>query len=350
MPRVPLSRNPVSACLSRRRAAALLAGCALQVAAPPAARAQHASAAPLPPRRVPTRTVRLIVPFAAAQGSDLLARTLGAGLGAVWGQTVVVENRPGANGSLAVQELLRSAPDGHTLLVSSNAPIVINPNLYRRLAYRPATDLVPLLPLAAATLALVVNPSLGVSSLAELVAWLKSKPGPHSYGSPGLGSTSHMAAALFAQAAGVELVHVPYKGSGAALTDLIGGQLSLMVDALPSCLQHVHSGRLRALAVTGESRSSYLPAVPTCASLGLPGLPAGGWYGVFAPARLGAAAADQMARDLAGAIAQPAFHARLQEQAFDPLLLDAPGFARLVRDDTAYWERTTRRLHLFQQE
>lgn len=350
MPRVPLSRPPVSARLNRRRVAALLAGCVQLVAAPHAARAQPASAAAGKPRRVPTRAVRLIVPFAAAQGSDLLARTLGSGLGAVWGQTVVVENRPGANGALAVQELLRSPPDGHTLLVSSNAPIVINPNLYRRLPYRPATDLVPLLPLAAATLAVVVNPSLGVSTMGELVAWLKSRPGPHSFGSPGLGSTSHMAAALLAQATGVELVHVPYKGSGAALTDLIGGQLSLMVDALPSCLQHVHSGRLRALAVTSESRSNYLPSVPTCASLGLPGLPAGGWYGVFAPARLDAALAGEITRDLAGAIAQPAFHARLQEQAFDPLALDGPGFARLVRDDTAYWERTTRRLQLFQRE
>jgi tripartite-type tricarboxylate transporter receptor subunit TctC len=261
----------------------------------------------------------------------------------------VVDNRPGANGTLAVQELLRSPNDGHALLVSSNAPIVINPSLYRRLPYRPA-DLQPLVPLARASLAVVVNSALGVRSLGELIALLKSRPGKFSYGSPGQGSTSHMVTTLFAQAIGADLTHVPYKGSGAALTDLIGGQLHLMIDALPSCLPHVRSGRLIALAVTGEKSSIHLPQVPTCASQGVHGLPAGGWYGAFARASIDPNLGVQISGSLREVVALAGFTARANEQAFEPLEMTPTGFQQLVHDDSAFWKLTTRRLNLYQLE
>lgn len=179
---------------------------------------------------------------------------------------------------------------------------------------------------------------------------LKAQPGRYSYGSPGQGSTSHMASELFSQTLGAGLVHVPYKGSGAALTDLIGGQLHLMIDALPSCLPFVKSGKLLALAVTGEKPSSHLPGVPTCPSLGVRGLPAGGWYGVFARNQIAAETAERINRAARDAMRRPNYLNRLNELGFDALELDSAGFARLVHDDLAYWEATTRRLNLFQRE
>jgi len=339
----PASVDVATARLTRRAAAGVV-GCLCLTAGTLAAVPGVSVAA-----RFPARPVRLLVPFAAAQGSDLLARTLASELAVPWGQPVVVENKPGANGSLAVQELMRSPNDGHALLVSSNAPVVINPSLYRRLPYRPG-DLQPLVPLARASLAIVVNPSLGVHTLGELIALLKSRPGQFRYGSPGKGSTSHMATAVFAQAVGAELVHLPYKGSGAALTDLIGGQLHLMIDALPSCLPHVRSGRLLALAVTGDKPSMHAPRLPTCQSQGVHGLPAGGWYGVFLRANTATGLSEHIASGLRSVVQAPAFSARLQEQAFEPLELDLAGFRQLVRDDRAFWELTTRRLNLYQQE
>lgn len=311
--------------------------------------AAHSHAASTVEPRFPTRPVRLLVPFAASQGSDLLARAIGQELTSIWSQPVVVENRPGANGALAVQELQRSSDDGHTLLLSSNAPIVINPNLYKRLAYRPS-ELVPLTSLATTTLAILVAPSWGVRTLEDLILRVASKPGRYSYGSPGQGSTSHMAAELLSQATGSSLVHIPYKGSGAALTDLIGGQLNLMIDALPSCLPFLKSGKLLALAVTGERPSIHLPSVQTCTALGVRGLPSGGWYGVFARSQVNTdlgAVINQSVRDIT---LRPAYLTRLHELGFESLELDSNGFARLIRDDLAFWATTARRLNLYQKE
>ena len=338
----PAAVDAATAPVTRRAAAAAL-GCWWLTTAAAAAPVDSAAA------RFPVRPVRLLVPFAAAQGSDFLARTLSSELTTRWSQPVVVENKPGANGTLAVQELIRGPSDGHVLMVSSNAPIVINPSLYRRLPYR-ASDLEPLVPLARASLAIVVNPALGVRTLGELITLLKTRPGQFSYGSPGQGSTSHMATALFAQAIGAQLVHLPYKGSSAALTDLIGGQLHLMIDALPSCLPHVRSGRLIALAVTGDKPSVHVPHLPTCPSQGVHGLPAGGWYGVFVRANTESSLSEHIANSLRSIVQKPAFNARLNTQAFEPLELDGAGFRHLVREDSAYWDLTTRRLNLYQLE
>lgn len=299
----------------------------------------------------PQRNVRFIIPFTPGQGSDVIGRLLSERLGPVWKQTVVVENRPGANGALAVSEVTRSAPDGHTVLVTSNSPIVINPNLYKKLAYNPATDLKAVTMAGLVELAIVVNPQVPARTLQELIALLKATPEKFSFGSPGMGSTSHMTMELLMRAAGVQLPHVPYKGSGPAMTDLMGGQIQMMADALPSAMANIQAGRIRALATTGVRPSTVLPDVPTALSQGITGLPVGGWYGMFVPAATPAAVIERLDADLRHVIYAPEFQTRLRTLGVATVPEGRPGdFADYVRQDTAFWERTTRQLNLYQTE
>lgn len=301
----------------------------------------------------PTRAVRLIVPFAPGQGSDVLARALAASLAAIWKTAVVVDNRPGANGTLAVQELLRAPADGHHLLVSSNSPIVINPSLYRRLPYRPEVDLLPLALLARTDVALVVSRALNLASFAQLADRLRVEPASFSYASPGVGSTAHMYLLLLSRALGVELTHVPYKGSSAAMNDLLSARVQLMFDGLPSCMPHVRSGHLRALAVAGSLQSSFLPDVPDLASLGVRGLPGQGWYGAFARAQTPQPMADQLRADLQRVAAAHDFHAQLRTSYLEPPAAhESPTDAlrAVVQQELAQWERLTTSLNLHRTE
>lgn len=329
---------------TRRHWLSLLATSCIGVAGLPLVRAEPLTA-------TPARPVRLVVPFSAGQGSDLLARVIATQLSQRWGQAVVVDNKPGANGSIAALDVAKSAGDGHTLLVTSNSPIVINPSLYKRLAYDPQTELRPIRLLGHADLAIVVSPKTGVRTLAELVALLKAQPGRFSFGSPGVGSTSHMATQLFMQLTGTDMVHVPYKGSGPAMTDLIGGQIAVMTDALPSSLGMARGGRIQMLALTGGRPSSFAPEVPTAVSQGIAGLPAGGWYGVFAPASAPSALVDRVAADLGAVMQSAEVLLRLKEQFIEPAAAGTTtSFAELVRQDLAYWDRTTRALQMHRTE
>lgn len=310
--------------------------------------AAAAFAAPLlSARAAASRAVRLIVPFAPAQGSDVLARALGASLSAAWSQPVLVDNRPGANGTLAVQELVRAAADGHSVLVSSNSPIVINPNLYRQLSYRPEHDLAPLALLARADVALVAPRSLGAATLPELVARLREPGQVHSYASPGIGSTGHLYMLMLCRALGIELTHVPYKGSAPAMNDLLAGRVQLMFDGLASCMPHVRSGGLRVLAVAGARASRFLPEAPTTAALGIDGLPGQGWYGAFAHARTPPDALATLRAGLQQATADAALQAQLRALYLEPLPAQGDSLAVVVRDDLGAWERITRSLNLY---
>jgi tripartite-type tricarboxylate transporter receptor subunit TctC len=261
----------------------------------------------------------------------------------------VVDNKPGANGAIAVAETTRSAADGHTVLVTSNSPIVINPNLYRKLPYAPATDLKPVTLAAWADLAIVVNPQVPARTLPELVALLKANPDKYSFGSPGTGSTSHITMELLMQIAGVKMVHVPYKGSGPAMTDLIAGNIQLMTDALPSARAHITSGRIRALCVTGERPASVMPELPTAPSQGISGLPAGGWYGFFVPAGTPTSVVDRLDADVRRTIFSDEFQARMKALGLSSVPQGTPAeFADFLQRDTAFWERTTRGLGLYQ--
>ena len=299
----------------------------------------------------PQRTVRFIIPFTPGQGSDVIGRVMSERIGPMWKQTVLVDNRPGANGALAVSEVTRSAPDGHTVLVTSNSPIVINPNLYKKLAYNPAADLKAVTLAGMVELAIVVHPQVPARTLPELVALLKANPNKYSFGSPGVGSTSHMTMELLMRLTGAQLTHVPYKGSGPAMTDLMGGQIQLMADALPSAMANILAGRIRAVATTGVRSSSVLPDIPTAISQGLTGLPVGGWYGFFVPVATPAAVVDKLDADLRQVIYAPEFQARMRALGIAAVPPGTPAeFAEFVRQDTAFWERTTRQLNLYQTE
>jgi tripartite-type tricarboxylate transporter receptor subunit TctC len=299
----------------------------------------------------PQRNVRFVIPFTPGQGSDVIGRVVGERISPVWKQTVLVDNKPGANGALAVSEVTRSAPDGHTVLVTSNSPIVINPNLYKKLAYNPATDLKAVALVGMVELAIVVHPQVPARTLPELVALLKANPNKYSFGSPGVGSTSHMTMELLMRVAGVQLTHVPYKGSGPAMTDLMGGQIQLMADALPSAMANIQAGRIRALATTGVRPSSVLPDIPTASSVGVNGLPVGGWYGFFVPAATPSAVVDKLGADLRQVVYAPEFQARMRALGIASVPPGTPAeFADFVRQDTAFWERTTRQLNLYQTE
>jgi len=299
----------------------------------------------------PGRAVRLVIPFAPGQGSDILARAIAQQLSQRWSLPVTVDNKPGANGSIAASDVAKAPGDGHTILVTSNSPIVINPNLYKKLSYDPQTDLRAVKLMGFADLAILVNAQVPARTLPELVALLKSKPGKLSFGSPGVGSTSHMASQLFMQLTGTDMVHVPYKGSGPAMTDLIGGQIEVMTDALPSALATAKGGRVRMLALTGSRPSSFAPDVPTAVSQGIAGLPFGGWYGIFVPASTPQPLVDRIAGDLNAVMQAPEMMTRLKDQSIEPAPQGtAASFAEFVRTEIGFWENTTKRLNLYHSE
>jgi tripartite-type tricarboxylate transporter receptor subunit TctC len=232
----------------------------------------------------PNRPVRLLVPFAAGAGTnDIMARLVGQHLGAGLGQPVVIENRPGAGGIAGTDIAAKAAPDGYTFLMT-NVSLVTSAYLYARLPYDPQTDFVPVTLVATAPLMLVVHPSVAASSVQELIALAKANPGRLTYGSGGVGSTPHLSGELFKSLAGIDAVHVPYKGGAPALNDLVGGQLSFMIENVPGTMPFVRGGKLRALAITSAQRSPLDRALPTMAEAGVPGYEVVGWNGLVAMA------------------------------------------------------------------
>ena len=232
----------------------------------------------------PTRPIRLVVPFPAGGTTDILAREAAQKLTEVLGQAVVVDNRPGAAGNIGSDLVAKSAPDGYTLLMGTVGTHAINPSLYSKMPYDHVKDFAPVVLVAGVPNVLVVNPALPVNSVAELIKLAKDKPGQINFASSGSGTSIHLSGELFKTMAGVDMTHVPYKGSSPALTDLIGGQVQIMFDNLPSALPQIKGGRLRAIAVTSLKRAPVLPDIPTINESGLPGFEASSWFGVLAPA------------------------------------------------------------------
>jgi len=232
----------------------------------------------------PTRTIRLVVPFPAGGTTDILAREVAQKLTEVLGQAVVVDNRPGAAGNIGSDLVAKSAPDGYTLLMGTVGTHAINPSLYSKMPYDHVKDFAPVVLVAGVPNVLVVNPALPVNSVSDLIKLAKDKPGQINFASSGSGTSIHLSGELFKTMAGVDMTHVPYKGSSPALTDLIGGQVQIMFDNLPSALPQIKGGRLRAIAVTSLKRAPVLPDIPTISESGLPGFEASSWFGVLAPA------------------------------------------------------------------
>jgi tripartite-type tricarboxylate transporter receptor subunit TctC len=258
--------------MRRRVAVALLAAGALGLV--PLAHAQSG---------YPGKPVRLVVPFPAGGTTDILARAVAQKLSEAWGQSVVVDNRPGAGGNIGSELVARAAPDGYTLLMGTVGTHAINASLYSKMPYDHVKDFAPVILVAGVPNVLVVNPSVPVNSVPELIAYLKANPGKVNFASSGSGTSIHLSGELFKVMTGVQMTHVPYKGSAPALTDLVGGQVQLMFDNLPSSLAFIKAGKLRALAVTSAARAAALPDVPTIAESGVPGFEASSWVGVLAP-------------------------------------------------------------------
>ncbi len=231
----------------------------------------------------PTRPLRLIVPTAPGGGTDFTARTIAQKLGEAIGQTVIVDNRPGAAGNIGVDIAAKASPDGYTLVMPITS-FPINPHLYDKLPFDTVTDFTPIVLAASAPLLLVLNPAVPAKSVSELIAVAKSKPGQLNYANSGNGTTAHLAGELFKKMAGVNLVSVPYKGGGPAVIDLIAGQVQVYFSTIPAALAQVQAGRLRGIAVTATRRVPLIPEVPTAAESGLPGFEVIGWFGLFAPA------------------------------------------------------------------
>ena len=231
----------------------------------------------------PSKPIRLIVPFPPGGGNDVIARVVAQKLGERLGQSVVVENRAGANGIVGLQALMQSAPDGHTIAVGAAGPLAVNPGLYDKLPYDAVKDFAPITNMVNFPLLLVTHPSVAAKTTRELVALAKAQPGKLHYSSPGSGNSGHLAGELFNSMAGVKTVHVPYKGQGPALADLLAGQVQMLYSSIPSVLPHIRQGQLNAIAVGSAKRVPSLPEIPTIAESGVPGYEAYSWVGMIAP-------------------------------------------------------------------
>ena len=230
------------------------------------------------------KPIRLICPFPPAGAVDIASRAIASELSKILGQTVTVDNRPGAGGNIGGVEAVRSAPDGHTLFMTTSGINAINPLLYAKMPFDPIKELAPVAALVSLSNVLVVHPSVKANSVADVIALAKAEPGKMTYASAGSGTSIHMSAEMFKQLAKIDIVHIPYKGSAPAVTDLLGGQVMMMFDNIPSALPHIKAGKLRALAVTGAKRDPLLPDVPTVAEAGVPGYESGVWFGLAVPA------------------------------------------------------------------
>jgi tripartite-type tricarboxylate transporter receptor subunit TctC len=280
--------------------------------------------------------IRIIFPFAAGGAGDALARVLAETMRVGLGRTVIVENRSGAAGRLGVQAAKASAPDGSTLLLTPIAPMSVYQHVYPQLGYDPIADFAPVTQIATFEFALAVGPQVPAKSLAELVAWLKANPGQGNYGSPGAGTLPHFFGVLFARAAGLPLVHVNYRGSAAALTDMIGGQLPVLVTTTTDLLENHKAGKVRILATSDKRRSPFVPDIPTFKEAGFD-IQGTGWYGVFTPAGTPPVLVEHYNKILVEALATPELKRRLTGFGLQPTGTSAAAFAAIQKADAALW-------------
>jgi tripartite-type tricarboxylate transporter receptor subunit TctC len=323
--------------MARRRLILTLAPAAAALAGVLPAAAQQAAAG----ADWPNRPVRLISPFPPGGAADLIARAIAEELAGPLRQTVVVENRTGAGGSVGTEAAARSAPDGYTLVMASTGPFAINPALFR-LSFDPSRDFAPVAMIATVPSVFVVHPDVPARTLQELLALAHAQPGRLSYASGGNGSAQHLFGELLKQLAQVDIQHVPYRGGGPAMTDTIAGRVQILCDTVPLALPHIRDGRVRALAVTTAGRHPALPDVPSVAEAGVAGYEALGWYGIAAPTGTPAPVVERLNREVNAALARPAFRDKLAGQGADPAPGTPADFAAVIERDRARWTKVIR--------
>jgi tripartite-type tricarboxylate transporter receptor subunit TctC len=286
----------------------------------------------------PTHPIRLIVPFAAGGAADSVARIVGKRVGDALGQTVVVEDRGGGGGIIGTEIVRNSDADGYTLLLGQSGPISINPGIYPKLPYDPEKDFVPISMTTAYPYVLVVNPSLGVKTVAELVALARSKPGQLNYGTAGVGASNHLLTELFDGKAGIKMTHIPYRGTSLAVADLISGQVQVVFADPVSALAQVRAGTLTALAVTSKDRSPVAPDLPTIAESGYPGFDAIAWHGILAPAGTPPAIIDRLHAEIVKALKDPETIKLIEAQAIQVVGNTPQAFAGFIKQDIVLWK------------
>ncbi|MDQ6619355.1 MAG: tripartite tricarboxylate transporter substrate binding protein [Pseudomonadota bacterium] len=317
---------------SRSRRAALIAFALITVA--PVALAQGQS--------YPTKPIRLVVPFPPGGATDILARAVAQRWTETLGQSVVVDNRPGAGGNIGSDLVAKAAPDGYTLVMGTVGTHAINPSLYARMPYDHVKDFAPVILVAGVPNVMEVNPSVPARTVAEFIAYAKANPDKINFASSGSGTSIHLAGELFKVMTGVQMTHVPYKGSAPALTDLMGGQVQVMFDNLPPSLPHIKAGKLRALAVTSSTRSPALPDVPTVAEAGVPGYEASSWFGVLAPAGTPPAVIARLNGEVAKWLATPEAKERMASLGANAVGGSPEDFAAHIRAETAKWAKVVK--------
>lgn len=286
----------------------------------------------------PTRPIRLISPFAPGGGNDIISRTLAAAVSKNIGQAIVVDNRPGANTILAMEILARATPDGYTLLTTSSSQAT-NATLYTKLPYDSIRDFAPVSMVGMSPLVVAVNPALPIKSVNDLIAAAKARPGSILYPSAGTGNSTHLGGELFAVMAGITLTHVPYKGLGPGLVDLMAGRLQVVFSTAPSAIPHIKTGRLRGLAVTSASRSNLTPQLPTVAESGVPGYEAGSWYGIIAPAGTPRVVVMKLNKEITTVLATAEFREQLMNAGADPAPNTPDEFAAYIKAEITKWAR-----------
>jgi tripartite-type tricarboxylate transporter receptor subunit TctC len=284
----------------------------------------------------PTRPIRMLVGFPPGGPTDLTARLVGQYLGESLGQQIVIDNRPGAGGTLSTTLLSRSASDGYTLSLAANGEIAIAPNLYTRLAYDPLRDIAPVTRVGTSPLLLVVHPSVAANSIRELVALAKARPGTLNFASSGTGSTAHLCAELFKTMAGIDIVHVPYKGAGPAMSELMGGQVQMLITGASAAMPHVKAGKLRALASTGGKRLAVMPDLPTIGET-VHGYDVNSWYGIFAPAGTPQSIVARLNSEISKIVHRPDVDERLNGLGIEPEGNSSREFASQIKEEIAKW-------------
>lgn len=290
-------------------------------------------------QQYPNRPIKVIIPFPAGGGTDIFARTVGQKLTENYKWTVVPENRPGAGGNLGIEAVSNSAADGYTIGLGQTSNLAINPTLYPKLPYAPSKDLTPIVLVASSPLVIVVSANSPFKTFADIAAAAKAKPDQVTYGSPGNGTVAHLGMELLQKTAGINLQHIPYKGSAQALTDIVGGQIQIYASSVPTAMGQIKDGRLRAIAVTSLKRSASLPETPTIAESGWPGFEAITWFGFVAPAKTPAPIIKDLNANINSILKMPEVRSKLMGEGGEILGGTPEQFSTLLNKDTARWAR-----------